>query len=141
MKNIFISGITGKVGKLLTDKILNDNFFHLTGGSCNENNNFLGSDVGDLMNQENLNIFITKDIPSKAEIDIIIDFSSPHASNLALQEALNRKIPILIGTTGLNEEQLKEMKITLAVVSFISAAKLYAEYIPEEDIFVYVAPL
>ena len=109
MKNIFISGITGKVGKLLTDKILNDNFFHLTGGSCNENNNFLGSDVGDLVNQENLNIFITKDIPSKAEIDIIIDFSSPHASNLALQEALNRKIPILIGTTGLNEEQLKEI--------------------------------
>ena len=136
MKNIFISGITGKVGKLLTDKILNDNFFHLTGGSCNENNNFLGSDVGDLMNQENLNIFITKDIPSKAEIDIIIDFSSPHASNLALQESLNRKIPILIGTTGLNEEQLKEMKIDYKIGKFSMMANSRAKAIDEAEGFV-----
>ena len=45
MKNIFISGMTGKVGKLLTDKILNDNFFHLTGDSGIEIIIFLASEV------------------------------------------------------------------------------------------------
>ena len=36
--NIFISGITGKVGQLLTHKILKDDSFNLVGGSCSLNN-------------------------------------------------------------------------------------------------------
>ncbi len=45
----------------------------------------------------------------KREIDIIVDFSSPESSMLVLEDARSRKIPILIGTTGFNESQLKQI--------------------------------
>lgn len=109
MHNIFISGITGKVGRLLVLEILDNDFFHLIGGSCNLNNEFLGKDIGDLINQKKIDIQISNGTPPEKEIDIIIDFSSPESSLSVLEDARSRKIPILIGTTGFNEFQLQHI--------------------------------
>ena len=109
MHNIFISGITGRVGRLLVLEILDNDFFHLIGGSCNLNNEFLGKDIGDLINQKKIDIQISNGTPPEKEIDIIIDFSSPESSLSVLEDARSRKIPILIGTTGFNESQLQHI--------------------------------
>ena len=109
MHKIFISGITGRVGRLIVLEILDNDFFHLIGGSCNLNNKFLGKDIGDLINRKKIDIQISHGTLLEKEIDIIIDFSSPESSMLILEDARSRKIPILIGTTGFNESQLKEI--------------------------------
>lgn len=109
MHNIFISGITGRVGRLLVLEILDNDFFHLIGGSCNLNNEFLGKDIGDLINQKKIDIQISNGTHPEKEIDIIIDFSSPESSLSVLEDARSRKIPILIGTTGFNESQLQHI--------------------------------
>jgi 4-hydroxy-tetrahydrodipicolinate reductase len=109
MHKIFISGITGRVGRLIVLEILDNDFFHLIGGSCNLNNEFLGKDIGDLINRKKIDIQISHGTLLEKEIDIIIDFSSPESSMLVLEDARSRKIPILIGTTGFNESQLKEI--------------------------------
>jgi 4-hydroxy-tetrahydrodipicolinate reductase len=109
MHKIFISGITGRVGRLIVLEILDNDFFHLIGGSCNLNNEFLGKDIGDLINRKKIDIQISHGTPLEKQIDIIIDFSSPESSMLVLEDARSRKIPILIGTTGFNESQLKEI--------------------------------
>ncbi len=41
--------------------------------------------------------------------DVIIDFSAPAGTEESVAFAQEHKIPIVIGTTGLNEEQKKEM--------------------------------
>jgi 4-hydroxy-tetrahydrodipicolinate reductase len=109
MHKIFISGITGRVGRLIVLEILDNDFFHLIGGSCNLNNEFLGKDIGDLINQKKIDIQISHGTLLEKEIDIIIDFSSPESSMSVLEDARSRKIPIIIGTTGFNESQLKEI--------------------------------
>ena len=101
MHKIFISGITGRVGRLLVLEISDNDFFHLIGGSCNLNNEFLGKDIGDLINRKKIDIQISHGNPLEKEIDIIIDFSSPESSMLVLEDARSRNIPILIGTTAL----------------------------------------
>ena len=122
MHNIFISGITGRVGRLLVLEILDNDFFHLIGGSCNLNNEFLGRDIGDLINQKKIDIKISHDTSLEKEIDIIIDFSSPESSMLVLEDARSRKIPILIGTTGFNESQLQHIdKISTEVTVLLAA--------------------
>ena len=108
--NIFISGITGKVGKLIAAALIVDKSLKLVGGSCSEKNINLGKDIALLLGKENIGINITHNIPKELKIDAIIDFSSPDGSVLALQEAIKRQIPILIGTTGFNEDQLERIK-------------------------------
>ena len=83
--NIFISGITGKVGKLIATALIVDKSLKLVGGSCSEKNINLGKDIALLVGKENIGINITHNIPKELKIDAIIDFSSPDGSVLMLQ--------------------------------------------------------
>jgi len=60
---------------------------------------------------------------SKEDIDLIIDFSSLDGANKAVQMALEKRIPLLVGTTGLKEELMeiwdqkaKEKKIPIVIL-------------------------
>ena len=80
MKNLFISGITGKVGKLLSSYALESNHFKLVGGSCSPENNFFKKDVGTLLEIDETGIQISEKMSEDLGVDIIIDFSSPKSS-------------------------------------------------------------
>lgn len=47
----------------------------------------------------------------KEEADGIIDFSLPQSVSVLLQEALRRKLPVVLCTTGLSEEHMAEIDI------------------------------
>ena len=111
MKNLFISGITGKLGKLLCSYALESDYFKLVGGSCSPDNNFSGKDVGKLLEIDKTGIQISEKMPADLSVDIIIDFSSPKSSMKILQLAKRKEIPILIGTTGFSEDDFKEIEI------------------------------
>ncbi|MDC3126927.1 hypothetical protein OA494_00800 [Gammaproteobacteria bacterium] len=111
MKNLFISGITGKVGKLLSSYALESNHFKLVGGSCTPDNNFFKKDVGKLLEIEETGIQISEKMSEDLNVDVIIDFSSPKSSMKILQLAKRKEIPILIGTTGFSEDDFKEIEI------------------------------
>ena len=111
MKNLFISGITGKVGKLLSSYALESNHFKLVGGSCSPDSNFFEKDVGKLLEIEETGIQISGKMSEEISVDIIIDFSSPKSSMEILQLAKRKEIPILIGTTGFSEDDFKEIEI------------------------------
>ena len=46
MLNIFISGVTGRVGKILLNKIIQEPGLAIAGGSSSITNEFLGEDLG-----------------------------------------------------------------------------------------------
>ena len=121
MKNLFISGITGKVGKLLSSYALESNHFKLVGGSCSSDNNFYGKDVGKLLEKDETGIQISEKMPEDLSVDIIIDFSSPKSSMKILQLAKSKEIPILIGTTGFSEDDFKEIEIASTQIPVLYA--------------------
>ena len=61
MCNIFISGASGKVGRILIEKVLEDKDLNLVGGSASKESNNLGKDLGALIGKENLNISLVGD--------------------------------------------------------------------------------
>ena len=121
MKNLFISGITGKVGKLLSSYALESNHFKLVGGSCSSDNKFFGKDVGNLLEIDEIGIQISEKMSEDLSADIIIDFSSPKSSMKTLQLAKIKEIPILIGTTGFSEDDFKEIEIASTQIPVLFA--------------------
>ena len=124
MKQIFISGITGKVGKLLSTLIINDSNFNLVGGSCSPNNKYLQKDIGELLQTAEVGIEVLDTIPNTVNPDVIIDFSTPEASMKVLKEAVSRKIPILIGTTGFEPNQIEEIEHSSDKIATVSYTHL-----------------
>lgn len=75
MTNIYINGLSGKMGSSICDIAANDE-----------------------------TISIVNDIK---DADVVIDFSRPESSLEVLNKCVNYKKPLLIGTTGFNENQIK----------------------------------
>jgi 4-hydroxy-tetrahydrodipicolinate reductase len=120
MTNIYINGLSGKMGSSICDIATNDE-----------------------------TISIVNDIN---ESDVVIDFSRPESSLKVLNKCVNFKKPLLIGTTGFNENQIetivkasKEIPILLSfnmskgifilkksIKDFLSSNELSLECIIEE---------
>lgn len=120
MTNIYINGLSGKMGSSICDIATNDE-----------------------------TISIVNDIN---ESDVVIDFSRPESSLKVLNKCVNYKKPLLIGTTGFNENQIetidkasKEIPILLSfnmskgifilkksIKDFLSSNELSLECIIEE---------
>jgi len=109
MCNIFISGATGKVGRILIKQVLEDPYLKLAGGSASKESKDLGKDLGALIGRSNININILDGISNEKDIDLIIDFSIPQNSIQISRFARKENIPLLIGTTGFSEDQLDEI--------------------------------
>ena len=109
MCNIFISGASGKVGRILIEKVLEDKDLNLVGGSASKESNNLGKDLGALIGKENLNISLVGDFVTTKNIELIIDFSRPQHAMEALRYAKRENIPVVLGTTGFNKTEFNEI--------------------------------
>ena len=98
---ILWSGITGRTGQEAL-KIANSNeLVEIVAGVCRSNENFYNYDELD-------NI--------KEDFDIIIDFSHKDSFDKILDYALKVNKPIIIGTSGLSEEQMKSFENAANVI-------------------------
>ncbi len=64
----------------------------------------------------------TEDI--KEDIDIIIDFSVPKATFNVLEYAKNKKIPIVIATTGFSKEEIQKIEETSKEIPIFRSANM-----------------
>ena len=109
MCNTFISGATGKVGRILIEKVLEDSDLRLAGGSASKDSKELGTDLGVLIGKGSIDINIVDNIPNENDIDLIIDFSRPQNSIDILRFACKENTPVVLGTTGFNDTELNEI--------------------------------
>jgi len=98
MIKVLINGCNGKMGQEVAQAISrNDNFQTICGVDK--------TDTGD-----NKFPVYTDTNQIKEEPDIIIDFSIPIATFKILEYAVNKKIPVVIATTGFNDEEILKIK-------------------------------
>ncbi len=96
MNGIIISGISGKMGKYIYEKAAENDIRVVAGVDKNIS---CSCDCPVYKNFDEINEIA----------DVIIDFSSPDNLNSVLDFAFNNKIPVVIGTTGYNCEQEKQI--------------------------------
>lgn len=95
MLKVGIFGATGRVGRLLIEEILNHSQFTLS--SVYVRNELQYSLPSSTMVTRDFHIFLESS-------DVIIDFSSPEATKALLEAAITSPTPLVIGTTGLDND-------------------------------------
>lgn len=94
MIKVAVCGANGKMGKELVNAITNDSQTELVAKI-------------DIVDGEFSSI---EEAHKSKEIDILVDFTQPKAIYENALYCLNNKINIVIGTTGLTDEQIEELK-------------------------------
>ncbi|MCS7118793.1 MAG: 4-hydroxy-tetrahydrodipicolinate reductase [Archaeoglobaceae archaeon] len=111
-----ISGSAGRMGKLVVKHAINKNLKLVQAFDVVH----VGKDVGEVAGIGNVGVKIENDI-EKLNADVLIDFTTPEACLKNAKVAALKGIKIVIGTTGFNEKERKELEeICRKVPSIIS---------------------
>ena len=94
MINVAVCGSNGKMGKEVVRAVNEDNELNLVAQI-------------DIVDGEYSSI---KDASSEKNIDVLVDFTQPKSIYENAQYCLNNGINIVIGTTGLSDEQIADLK-------------------------------
>lgn len=118
MTKVIIAGAGGRMGLRISQMVLQQEGLELAGAFEHPDSTVLGEDVGVLCGIGTIGVPITPGIESVIEVgDVIIDFTFHEATMQFARVAAVHGKAMVIGTTGLNQVQLDELK-TLAASSF-----------------------
>lgn len=108
MTRIIIAGIAGRMGRTLAEAVaMSDLGLELVGGTVLEDDPALGKDIGLICGTEAMQLPSVADLESiVARCDVVIDFTSPQATANHLSICERNGKGIVIGTTGMGEQQL-----------------------------------
>lgn len=97
MKKIILCGANGKMGHVIRNIVAADNEFEIVAGVD--------------INTESTDFPIYSEIDSvKESADVVIDFSNPALLNSLLEYSAAKKIPVVIATTGFDDDQKKQIE-------------------------------
>ena len=101
---VAVVGAAGRMGREVVRAALEDDSFELAGGVVEPGGPELGADLGELCGWGKSGVVAMEDPPDEAEA--LIEFTEPEAT----VEHLAYAKPVVIGTTGLSEEQLARVE-------------------------------
>lgn len=109
MKSIFVSGASGNVGRLVVRQVIEREGFELAGGYCRE----CGEDLGSLAGVNPAGVLACSNLREglvQSGATLVIDFTNASVlmEHLAVYAELG--LDAVIGTTGLTEENFREVE-------------------------------
>ena len=103
---IGVTGISGKMGKTIATKILQDAIVELAGGLVRQGSDLSGKDLSEFLGFPKSDAKIISNLDQFiANCDAIIDFSSPALSLEIAQKCAQAKKTLVCGTTGFSDEE------------------------------------
>ena len=115
---VAVIGAAGRMGREVCRAALETDGVELAGGAVEPGAPELGADLGELCGFGGIGIAATEDPPENAEV--LVEFTTPEATVAHLAYGK----PAVIGTTGLNEEQRKEVERAAARVPIVLAPNM-----------------
>ena len=111
MIKVAVIGAAGRMGRMLVTRVIEDPELKLVGALEYSESPFLGQDAGLLVGKPAAKVLITADVDEAIkDADCTVDFSSPGSSMAVAKKATEKGIAIVIGTTGLVDEQKAVLK-------------------------------
>jgi 4-hydroxy-tetrahydrodipicolinate reductase len=115
---VAIIGAAGRMGRELCQAALETDGIELVGGTEGPGAPDLGADLGELCGVGKIGVALTEDPPEDAEV--LIEFTIPAATI----EHLAYGKPVVIGTTGLSEEQRAKIEEAARSVPIVLAPNM-----------------
>ncbi|MBN3040812.1 MAG: 4-hydroxy-tetrahydrodipicolinate reductase [Candidatus Omnitrophica bacterium] len=116
MVNIAISGISGRMGRRILSLSGQDKDLRVVFGLERPGHPDIGKEIE--------RVKVSEKISSAPEFDCFIDFTSPQATIEHLLELVSLKKPVVIGTTGLDEKQLKIIRDSASNIPIVFAPNM-----------------
>ncbi len=110
MTRIAIVGVAGRMGRTLVNAVQQDAEATLAGGIVEPGSSLAGADIGELAGIGKLGVAAADSLEAIVDdFDVLIDFTAPQVTlaNLAFCAAHGKRI--VIGTTGLSDDELDEL--------------------------------
>jgi len=108
--NVIVAGCCGKMGRQIIEVLLQDAEVLIKGVFEHPRNSNLGRSFKEVFGQD-LPLFIEKDVARVAAAgDVIIDFTERESTLNTLRIAEQARCKMVIGTTGLQESEMQELK-------------------------------
>ena len=123
MLKVAISGSTGRMGKALIKAIGQNEDFELVGGVAGQENKNIGKDLGEIAEVEKIGIPLSSNLYDLSEeIGVLIDFSEAKFSLKAVEYSKNLNIPLVLATTGYEDEELNIIRKASQFIPLLQAS-------------------
>lgn len=104
--NIGVMGAGGRMGRMLIEAVQDNPKTTLSAAIERQGSSLVGADAGEVAAIGHLNVKIVDDLTAVIDdIDVLIDFSLPDATEHNMQICAQHNVAMVIGTTGFNEQQ------------------------------------
>jgi 4-hydroxy-tetrahydrodipicolinate reductase len=104
-----IHGACGRMGQRLVALAHEDKSLQVVAAVDAPGNPKLGADAGELAGVGAIGVPVTADLSLKVHPECVIDFSAPAGTVAILKTCVDRKLPVVVATTGLEKEHLAEI--------------------------------
>lgn len=119
---IAILGASGRMGRILIQAV-HQAGYQLAAAIVRSESSLIGTDAGELAGIGRLGVQVTSDLKAVlAQCDAVIDFSTPAATELHLKLCQDAGVAIVIGTTGMSDEQKQQLDQTAQHIPVVYAA-------------------
>jgi 4-hydroxy-tetrahydrodipicolinate reductase len=119
-------GAAGRVGRRIAALAIESGEFDIVGAIDRRDHPEMGTDVGALAGTTGVGVALGETWPSGS--DVAIDFSLPEAADDTLKNCTERGIPLVMGTTGLSQEQQDGVAAAARKIPIVFATVLGEAY-------------
>ncbi len=122
---IGIVGCCGRMGRMLTQTVLDTAGASLSGGTEQSGSPYIGQDMGLMVGAGAVGALVSDDAAAVfAAADVVIDFTVPAATATHAAMAAQAGTAMVIGTTGLSAEQQAAVDAAAAKVPVVQAGNM-----------------
>lgn len=120
--NVGVIGAGGRMGRMLIEAVNDNPQTTLKAAIERQGSSLVGADAGEVAAIGHLNVKIVDDLKAVVDdIDVLIDFSLPDATEKNMQLCAEHNVAMVIGTTGFNEHQEQVLAKASEQVSIVYA--------------------
>jgi 4-hydroxy-tetrahydrodipicolinate reductase len=120
---IALHGASGRMGRAIAQVIAAENDLSLVAAFAAPGDPELGRDVGELAGVRALGVPIEL-VRELGDVDAVIDFSAPSATAELARRCLKQRVPLVSGTTGLDEVAERALDELAAVAPVVHAPNM-----------------
>jgi 4-hydroxy-tetrahydrodipicolinate reductase len=121
---IGINGACGRMGQRLVALAREDKDLALGAALENARHPQLGRDAGEVAGVGPLGVPVRAELPPEQRLDAIIDFSQPEGTMTVLPVCVQRRIPLVVATTGHTPEQRREIEEAAHEIALLMAPNM-----------------
>ncbi len=118
---IGVNGACGRMGQRIIQLAQEDGALTVGAALDAPGHPCRGRDIGELCGLGKLGVLVRSELPLDQAVDVIVDFSSPEGTMAVLPICIQRRIPLVVATTGHTPAQRQQIEAAARSVALLFA--------------------